>query len=123
MQMRTVLIVDDSEFIRALITMALSESGEYKIVGEAADGKTAIEMVTNLAPDVITLDNILPDMIGIDLVKELRNKAIDTKIIMISSVEQKSIIDEGMKNGVNDYLIKPFTKEDILERLGKLFEN
>ena len=120
--MKKVLIIDDSEFIRELIIMALTETGVYEIIGEAADGKTGIELARKLNPDLITLDNILPDMIGIDIVKELRNENIDAKIIMVSSVENELIIEEGINMGVDDYLIKPFTKENIIERIDKLFD-
>ena len=65
---KNVLIVDDSLYMRTLIKDALSENG-FNIVGEAANGEEAIDLAFELLPDIITLDNILPDMIGTDILK------------------------------------------------------
>ena len=67
------------------------------------------------------MDNILPDMIGIDIVKELRAEGIDSKIIMVSAVGQDDVVAEGKANGAQDYLVKPFTAEILVERVDKLF--
>jgi two-component system chemotaxis response regulator CheY len=118
--MKKVLIVDDSLFMRQSIKSALLTSGKYEIVGEAANGDQGIEMALELQPEIITMDNILPDMLGVDIIKELRKEEITSKIIMISAVGQDTIIEECKKSGANDYLVKPFTNEVLIERLDKL---
>jgi two-component system chemotaxis response regulator CheY len=67
------------------------------------------------------MDNILPDMIGIDIVKELRAEGLTSKIIMVSAVGQDDVVEEGKNNGAQDYLVKPFTAEVLVERVDKLF--
>jgi len=118
--MKKVLIVDDSLFMRQSIKSALLTSGKYEIVGEAANGDQGIEMALELQPEIITMDNILPDMLGVDIIKELRKEEVTSKIIMISAVGQDTIIEECKKSGANDYLVKPFTNEVLIERLDKL---
>jgi two-component system, chemotaxis family, chemotaxis protein CheY len=118
--MKKVLIVDDSLFMRQSIKSALVTSGKYEIVGEAANGDQGIEMALELQPEIITMDNILPDMLGVDIIKELRKEEVTSKIIMISAVGQDNIIEECKKSGANDYLVKPFTNEVLIERLDKL---
>jgi two-component system chemotaxis response regulator CheY len=119
--MKKILIVDDSLYMRELIKSALLNSGKYIVVGEAPNGNMGIEMALELRPDAITMDNILPDMIGIDVVKELRREEIDAKIIMVSAVGQENVIQEGINSGANDYLIKPFSSETLIQKIDNLF--
>ena len=78
---KKVLIVDDSLYMRTLIKDALSSSG-YEIVGMAANGEAAIDMAFELQPDIITLDNILPDMLGIYILKTLKEEGLASKLVM-----------------------------------------
>lgn len=119
--MKKVLIVDDSMYMRTLINTALKATGRYEVIGQAGTGSQGIEMALEFEPDLITMDNILPDMIGIDIVKELRAEGINAKIIMVSAVGQDDVISEGMANGAQDYLVKPFTAEVLVERVDNLF--
>jgi two-component system, chemotaxis family, chemotaxis protein CheY len=119
--MKKVLIVDDSLFMRQTIKNALMSSGNYTVVGEAATGDQGIEMSLDLQPDIITMDNILPDMLGIDIIKELRREDVKSRIIMVSAVGQESIIQESRASGADDYLVKPFTNEVLVDRINKLF--
>lgn len=118
---KTVLVVDDSMYMRTLIKDALS-GGNYEIVGEAANGESAIDQAMELNPDLITLDNILPDMIGTDILRVLKGEEnIKSKVIMISAVGQESVIQEGMSIGAEDYIVKPFTSEQLLASVNKAF--
>ncbi len=117
---KTVLIVDDSMYMRSIINEALTSAG-YEVVGQAANGETAIDMALEKKPDLITLDNILPDMIGIDILKVLKqDEKINSKIIMISAVGQESVINEGISLGASDYIVKPFTGEDLVAKTNKV---
>jgi len=118
--MKKVLIVDDSLFMRQSIKSTLVNSGKYIVVGEAATGDQGIELSLDLQPDIITMDNILPDMLGIDIIKELRKEEVSAKIIMVSAVGQESIIQECRASGADDYLVKPFSNESLIERMDKL---
>lgn len=116
---KNVLIVDDSLFMRALIKSALESKG-YNIVGEASNGEQAIELALELEPDFITLDNILPDMIGKDILKAYKEEGLTSKVIMISAVGQEAAVSEGLSLGAVDYLVKPFTNEQLLEAIEKV---
>lgn len=108
-----VLIVDDSLYMRTIIKDALITAG-YEVIGQAASGETAIDMAIDLQPDLITLDNILPDMLGLDILNVLKQEDIDSKVIMISAVGQESVVEEGLKRGASKYLVKPFTSEQLI---------
>lgn len=112
---KRVLIVDDSLYMRTTISTALSAEG-YEIVGQAADGESAIEMALELKPDLITLDNVLPDMIGIEILRILKHEEeLESVFVMISAVGQDSIVAEGMSLGAAAYIVKPFTTQDLLK--------
>ena len=119
--MKNVLVVDDSLYMREIIKAALTNSGKYTIVGEAKNGNEGIEKALELKPDAITMDNILPDMLGIDVIKEMRIENVESKIIMVSAVGQQNVIQECLESGADDYLVKPFDGDKLIERLDKLF--
>jgi two-component system chemotaxis response regulator CheY len=104
--------------MRTLIKDALEEGG-YEIVGQAANGEEAIDLAFELQPDIITLDNILPDMIGTDILKVYKDEGLLSKVYMISAVGQNSVIEEGMTLGAEDYIVKPFTSEQLVQALAK----
>jgi two-component system chemotaxis response regulator CheY len=115
---KNVLIVDDSLYMRALIKDAL-ENGGYTVVGQAANGEEAIDMAFELQPDFITLDNILPDMIGIDILKVYQEEGLKSKVVMISAVGQETVVSEGLRLGAKAYIVKPFTSDQLIAAITK----
>ncbi len=116
---KRVLIVDDSIYMRSLIKSSLQEAG-YEIVGEAQDGVSAIDLAVELEPDLITLDNILPDMMGFELLKVLKENNLKSKVIMVSAVGQQTVVNKGIELGAADYVVKPFTSEALVEVVNKV---
>jgi two-component system chemotaxis response regulator CheY len=116
---KSVLIVDDSIYMRSLIKTALSGAG-YNVVGEAANGEQAIDLAIDLQPDLITLDNILPDMMGFEILKVLKDEGVESKVIMISAVGQQTVVNKGISLGASEYIVKPFTEEDLLSVVAKV---
>jgi two-component system, chemotaxis family, chemotaxis protein CheY len=115
---KSVLIVDDSLYMRTLIKDAL-ESGGFSIVGQAANGEEAIDMAFELQPDFITLDNILPDMIGTDILKVYQEEGLKSKVVMVSAVGQESVVNEGLRLGAKAYIVKPFTTDQLIDAIAK----
>lgn len=109
-----ILIVDDSIYMRSLIRSALEEAG-FEVVGEAKDGETAIDLALETTPDLITLDNILPDMMGFEILKVLREQGLESKVVMISAVGQQTVVNKGKELGASDYIVKPFTSEALVD--------
>jgi two-component system chemotaxis response regulator CheY len=116
---KSVLIVDDSIYMRSLIKTALSGAG-YNVVGEAANGEQAIDLAIDLQPDLITLDNILPDMMGFEILKVLKDEGVESKVIMVSAVGQQTVVNKGISLGASEYIVKPFTEEDLLAVVEKV---
>jgi DNA-binding response OmpR family regulator len=107
------LIVDDDPQFRRTLHLALDSHG-YE-VGDAADGKQALDRVAAKAPDLIVLDWHLPDMDGIQTCRELRAHS-DVPVIMVSANRSNSK-DLALDAGANDYLPKPFSVDELLQRI------
>ena len=113
--MKTVLIVDDSSYTRKVIRIALTKAG-YQIIGEAETGEEAIDKAIELDPEIITLHNILPDMMGLDVLRILKeDEELASRVIMISAIGQQSAVREGMRLGAENYIVKPFTPGDVVD--------
>src|SRR5262245_26686753 len=101
---KSVLIVDDSLYMRTVIKDALESNG-FDIVGQASNGEEAIDLAFELQPDFITLDNILPDMIGTDILKVYMEEGLKSKVIMVSAVGQETVVSEGLRLGAVAYIV------------------
>ena len=88
----------------------------YKDIIQASNGEEAIDIIYEHLPDIITLDNILPDMLGIDILNVIREDSIDAKVIMISAVGNNDILEQASDLGA-EYIIKPFLIKDLKEKL------
>jgi two-component system, chemotaxis family, chemotaxis protein CheY len=118
--MARILIIDDSLYMRTMLKHILTDAG-HEVIGEAADGKSGLKMVAELCPDMITLDVILPDQTGLDILKEIkRNCNKDIKVVLVSAVGQDVIIEEAMTLGANDYIVKPFSEEKVVQTVQRV---
>ncbi|RSK34632.1 response regulator [Hymenobacter metallilatus] len=116
-----ILIVDDSFYMRTMLKNMLTDAG-YEVVGEAANGQQALEMATDTKPDLITLDVILPDNTGLDVLKGIRQEQPDVKVVMCSAVGQEVIVNEALESGATAYIVKPFSEEKVLEIVGSALQ-
>lgn len=110
------LIIEDAAFIRELIKGACSSVGAI-CVGESDGGRHAIELFMDTLPDVVFLDLVLPGQNGVQLAGEFRKIWPEARIIACSSIDDERIIKKARENGIDAYISKPFTKEQILETL------
>ena len=109
------LIVEDAQFMREIYRYALASHSQVEIVGEASDGEEAIKLLSELKPDVILLDLVLPLKSGLDVLKEISLISPLTKIIVVSSIEDDQIVTKAKALGALIYIKKPFTKADLLK--------
>ncbi len=117
---RNVLIVDDIAFVRKVLAEILSEA-HFQIVGEAEDGTQAVEMYQKLQPDIVTMDVVMPEMSGIEATRKILKMDKNAKVIMISALGQENLVMEAINVGAKDYILKPFTKEDVLKTVERAF--
>lgn len=115
----TVLICDDAVFMRTMISDILEESG-YEIVGQAETGVQAIERYKSLRPDLVTMDIVMPDMGGIDAVREITSFDANAKILMCSAMGQQALVVEAIQAGAKDFVVKPFQPSRVLEAVQRV---
>ncbi len=108
----SVLIIDDSSFIRSVISDVV-RSLDLEVVGVAENGEKALEQIEQLKPKYLTLDMMLPDMTGLDVLKAVKTHYPEIKVIMISTMAKPSMIAEAKELKVDKYLIKPVAEEDL----------
>ena len=114
-----VLVCDDAIFMRTMISDILSGAG-YEVVGEAESGLQAIERYGQLKPDLVTMDIVMPDMGGIDAVREIVKGDPNAKILMCSAMGQQALVVEAIQAGAKDFVVKPFQPSRVLEAVQRL---
>jgi two-component system, chemotaxis family, chemotaxis protein CheY len=113
-----IMLVDDASFMRMMLKNILVGSG-YEIICEAENGVKAVEQYKNLKPDLTIMDIIMPEMGGIDAVREIVKMYPSAKILMCSSMGQQSLVVEAIQAGAKDFIVKPFQPSNVLEAVKK----
>ncbi len=113
-----VLVVDDSSMIRRLIKNTLTQSG-FEDVLEATNGREAVTAVKNESPDLVLMDWNMPEVTGLEAVQAIRASGNAVPIVMVTTEAEKQRVVSAVQAGVNDYLVKPFTPDALIERVKK----
>lgn len=116
---KSVLIVDDAAFMRMMIKDILTKNG-YQVVGEAENGLKAVEKYAELKPDLVIMDITMPEMDGIEAVKNIKKINSAATIIMCSAMGQQAMVIESIQAGAKDFIVKPFQAERVIEAVSKV---
>ena len=117
--MKRILVVDDAAFMRMSIKNMLQNNG-FEIVGEAENGIQAIEKYQELQPDIVTLDITMPEMDGLQALREIKKIDPGASIVMVSALGQEARMKEAIIYGAKGFVVKPFKEEMIIAALSKL---
>ena len=115
----TVLVCDDAIFMRTMISDILVQAG-FEVVGEAETGVQAVQRYRELNPDLVTMDIVMPDMGGIEAVREICRDDPDAKILMCSAMGQQALVVEAIQAGAKDFVVKPFQPSRVLEAVQRV---
>ncbi len=115
----TVLICDDAIFMRTMLADILQQAG-YDVVGDAATGKEAVEKYKQLRPDIVTMDIVMPDMGGIDAVRQITEFDPHARVLMCSAMGQQALVVEAIQAGAKDFVVKPFQPSRVLEAVQRV---
>lgn len=115
-----VVLADDKAGLRQALRLSLELDGGYEVVGDAANGRDAIDVVVATQPDVLLLDVRMPVMDGIETVPYIRQKAPDTIIVMLSALDEQAIADQAIAAGAFAYLDKERAAADLPGELTSL---
>lgn len=108
------LIIDDNNMTRTLLRAILGRSG-MRVVGEASNGNRGYELIMELKPQVVFLDVVMPDISGIDVLKQLRAELDKMVVLMVSVERDVSIIKQCLSLGASGFILKPFTEATVLK--------
>lgn len=119
-----ILVVDDFATMRRIIKNILRQGGFLNII-EADDGITALNILKKEDIGLVISDWNMPNMSGLELLKTIRAtpELKDLPFLMVTAEGQKENVIEAVKNRVNNYVVKPFTAETLLEKINKIFES
>src|SRR5699024_3016460 len=109
---RRVVVAEDEALIRLDVVETLQEAG-YDVVGEAADGETAVAMTTDLEPDVVVMDVKMPQLDGITAAERI-TKARIAPVVLLTAFSQTELVERARDAGAMAYVVKPFTQADLL---------
>jgi two-component system chemotaxis response regulator CheY len=114
-----ILVVDDAAFMRMMIKDVLTKNG-YVVLGEAENGQKAIEKYKELSPDLVIMDITMPEVDGIQAVKEIKKFDPSAKIVMCSAMGQQAMVIESIQAGARDFIVKPFQADRVIEAVKKV---
>ena len=113
------LIVDDNEIMRSLLKAILREE-PYEVVGEARDGISALESLARLTPDIVLLDVVMPEIDGIEVLRNARRDHPDTAVIMVTGNASAENVQEALKSGAAGFVVKPFNAAKVVDALARV---
>ena len=116
---KNILICDDAAFMRMMIKDILTKNG-YTVAGEAENGLKAIEKYKEISPDLVLMDITMPEMDGIQALKEIKKLDGSATVIMCSAMGQQAMVIESIQAGAKDFIVKPFQADRVIEAVKKV---
>jgi len=116
----TCLIVDDHEVVREGLRLSLSRAPHIRVVGEAGDGRAAIEMAERRKPNVVIMDVRMPGLDGLDATKELMQKDSNVAVLIFTAYSERSLLARGLESGAKGYILKEAPHETLVRAIEKV---
>ena len=113
-----ILIVDDAAFMRMMLKDIINKNG-FEVIGEAENGAVAVQKYNELNPDLVIMDITMPEMDGIQAVREIRKTNPQARIIMCSAMGQQAMVIDAIQSGAKDFVVKPFQADRVIEAITK----
>jgi len=118
-----ILLVDDHAVVRSGLSKFLMVNKDFELVGEAADGAEAIQMVSLHKPDVVLMDLVMPGMDGVTATREIRQKYPKTRVIVLTSYAEQNMIQGALQAGATSYIQKNVTAVELANAIRSAFVN
>ena len=112
-----IVIADDHAVVRQGLTMFLEMDGDFEIIGEATNGKEAIELVNELQPDIVLMDLLMPTMSGLEAIPIIREQFPDVEIIALTSVLDNGSVVKAVRAGAIGYLLKDTQSDELIRSI------
>jgi RNA polymerase sigma factor (sigma-70 family) len=118
----TVLLVDDDDLMRAGLRSVLSSDETIEVVGEAGDGRTALEEIRKLRPDLVLMDIRMPDLDGISATREVLESQPNVKVVVLTTFEEDEYIFDALSAGASGFLLKRTKPEELIAAIHAVAE-
>ena len=115
--MINIVLADDHQAVRKGLRTLLSTEPGFNVVGEAANGREAVNIVHRQKPDVLVLDLMMPDVSGLEVTRRLSKKCPQTNIVILSMQSDKAYVQEALRCGARGYVLKESPPEEILNAI------
>jgi DNA-binding NarL/FixJ family response regulator len=116
----TCLIVDDHEVVREGLRLSLSRAPHIRVVGEAGDGRAAIDLAERRKPNVVIMDVRMPGLDGLDATKELMEKEPNVAVLIFTAYSERSLLARGLESGAKGYILKEAPHETLVRAIEKV---
>ena len=116
----TCLIADDHEVVREGLRLALSRSPRIRVIGEAADGRSAVTLTERRHPDVVIMDLRMPDMDGLEATELLLERVPGTAVLIFTAYGERSLLQRGLESGARGYILKETPHETLIRAIEKV---
>lgn len=117
--MKRVLLVDDAMFIRNSLKIILEKNG-FEVVGQAEDGRQAVNMYQTLKPDVVTMDVTMPNMDGLEALNAIKAFDKSARVVMVTAMGKEEIVRQAIMSGATNFIVKPFNEEKVVAVMSKI---
>lgn len=117
--MARILIVDDAKFMRMTLSNILKKAN-HEVVGEGENGRDGVKLYKDLQPDLVTMDITMPEMSGLEAVKEIKAEFPNAKVIMCSAMGQQKMVVEAIEAGAKDFIVKPFDENRVIDAINRV---
>ncbi len=115
-----ILIVDDASFMRTVLKDIIKSNGLASEILEATDGVEAVKLYLTAKPDLVTMDITMPRADGLQALRDILKINPRAKVVMITAAEEKHLVQDAMKIGARDYVVKPFDRSNVSLVLNKV---
>jgi len=115
-----VFICDDHDILRKGLRSLLDTATDIEVIGEAADGETAIQMISELKPDVVLMDLLMPGMGGVEAIRQVRVLSPGTRIFVVSSSHEDELVVSSIRAGATGYLVKTSSPDVLIQGIRDL---
>jgi len=116
----TCLIVDDHEVVREGLRLSLSRTAHIRVVGEAADGRSAIDLVGRRRPNVVLMDVRMPVLDGLEATKELTAKDPSVAVLIFTAYSERSLLGRGLESGAKGYILKEAPHDTLVRAIERV---
>ena len=116
------MIVDDDRAVRRILAGIIENNNLGEIIGESGDGEEAEKKISVLEPDIVLMDFLLPGKDGLEVIKSLKQRGVNTHFIMISQVEDQAMISQAYKGGIEFFIHKPINAIETVSVISKVQE-